>query len=155
MKTYKNKRYTEHFPDGPWQDEPDKAVWIDESTDLDCMIHRGAAGALCGYVGVGPNHPLHEVDYDTLHVEVHGGLTFSAKCDSDATEEDGICHVPEPGRPHDVWWFGFDCAHMYDFMPVDLLFTEKPDWKTYRDFDFVKSQVTHLAHQIRDYKTVS
>ena len=22
-----------------------------------------------------------------------------------------ICHIPGPGRPKDVWWFGFDCAH--------------------------------------------
>lgn len=33
---------------------------------------------------------------------VHGGLTYSDRC------HDDICHVPAPGEPDDVWWFGFD-----------------------------------------------
>ena len=46
-----------------WLNEPDKANWIDEATGLDCMIHRGQSGALCGYVGVPESHPSFEKDY--------------------------------------------------------------------------------------------
>lgn len=48
---------------GPWDDEPDKMQFTDEATSLPCLIVRGPAGALCGYVGVAKGHPLHEVHY--------------------------------------------------------------------------------------------
>ena len=43
--------------DGAWVDEPDKAQWRDEATGLPCLLVRNQAGALCGYVGVYPQHP--------------------------------------------------------------------------------------------------
>lgn len=136
---------------GPWQDEPDRVVWIDNDTDLDCMIQRNHMGALCGYVGVGPDHPCHGKGYFTDEgepdVEVHGGLTYAAAC-----EEDGlICHVPEPDRPADIWWFGFDCAHAWDIVPhmakvyPDLIFHDS----TYKDIDYVAAEVTSLARQLK------
>ena len=36
---------------GPWQEEPDKAVWIDERTGLDCMIHRNRWARCAGTSG--------------------------------------------------------------------------------------------------------
>ena len=43
------------WPEGPWMTEPDKLVWIDVDTDLDCMAVRApTTGAWCGYVGVPP-----------------------------------------------------------------------------------------------------
>src|SRR5690606_28176723 len=51
------------WPSGPWDGEPDKAVWVDETTGLDCMIVRGPVGALCGYVGVKEGHPWHGRSY--------------------------------------------------------------------------------------------
>jgi hypothetical protein len=162
--------------DGPWQNEPDKVVWIDPVTNLDCMIHRGPSGALCGYVGVGPDHPWHGKGCDDVDVEVHGGLTFANKCNEEATEANGICHIPEPGRPHDVWWLGFDCAHAFDVMPrlrrdeldiADQLETEGkykeaalfrrgitntdgPFRSHYRDIAYVTAEVTSLAQQARE-----
>ena len=145
--------------DGPWQVEPDKVVWVDEATDLDCMIHRGSSGALCGYVGVPNGHPWYGQHYDNLNtlgggLDVHGGLTFSEKCDPTATEEHGICHVPEPGRPRDVWWHGFDCAHAMDVSPaldarLGRTFLEGPPlWRsTYKNYEYVKKEVELLAHQ--------
>lgn len=44
---------------GPWNDEPDKRQWQDEATGLPCLIVRGPVGALCGYVGVPPDHPAY------------------------------------------------------------------------------------------------
>lgn len=133
--------------DGPWQDEPDKIQWIDPDTDLDCLISRGPSGALCGYVGVPPGHPWHGMDYEKPDVEVHGGLTYAASCD----EGGHICHVPAPGRPSDVWWLGFDCAHLGDLCPryMDLSgWPKHSPRETYCDVAYVQAEVTKLARQV-------
>jgi hypothetical protein len=80
---------------GPWQSEPDKIQWLDAKTYLPCLIVRGPAGALCGYVGVGVAHPWHGVGYSDCPqkcgkewcdhgpesvMDVHGGLTFAHGC---------------------------------------------------------------------------
>lgn len=108
------------WPRGPWDQEVDKAQWIDPATGLDCLIVRNGSGSLCGYVGLPPEHPWHGRDYDALDPwpEVYGDLTFAAACADTADESRHICHVPQPGRPHDVWWFGFDCAHVGDQSPA-------------------------------------
>jgi hypothetical protein len=149
------------WPRGPWDDEPDKAQWIDD-TGLDCLIVRQRGGGyLCGYVGVPPEHPWHGVDYDGClegcgerwcshgpdsKVDVHGSLTFAAACRESDDPSRGICHIPEPGRPDDVWWFGFDCAHAFDLEPArDISFDSM-----YRDFDYVKSECERLAEQLAE-----
>jgi hypothetical protein len=127
---------------GPWDSEPDdKVVWIEPTTDLDCMILRNPMGAWCGYVGLPPNHPHHgkacnDIDYDIYNV--HGGLTYAKECAGN------ICHVPEPGRPHDVWWLGFDCNHSQDRAPE---FFGGYDWGEYRTQSYVVVEVTRLALQ--------
>ena len=147
--------------DGPWQVEPDKMVWVDLATDLDCMIHRNRVGSLCGYVGVGPDHPWHGKHYDDIDADVHGGLTYSNKCQETATEDDGICHVPEPGREHDIWWVGFDCAHGQDYCPemeagvkamgMPTITDELHGWwkPTYKTVAYVEDQIRSLAQQAR------
>jgi hypothetical protein len=59
-------------------------------------------------------------DGEEDYIYVHGGLTFADSC-SDEVREDGggICHIPYPGRPADVWWLGFDCAHCDDLSPAE------------------------------------
>lgn len=158
--------------DGPWQDEPDKIVWIDARTGLDCMIHRhDRLGHLCGYVGVPPGHPDHGVECaDLVELDVHYGVNFTALCNPAATEEWGLCHVPlDPSRPHDVWWIGFDCAHAFDLTPklqadlgrlaqqrdVDLgladLMKLDPPWRpTYRGVAYVRAEVRKLAAQLAE-----
>lgn len=141
---------SEALPPGPWQGEPDKIVWIDPSTDLDCMIIRGPVGALCGYVAVPPGHPCHGKGYDDVDVRVHGGLTYANECGGH------ICHVPQEGRPDDVWWLGFDCAHALDLTPALIRFHEmhgidnpfKND--VYRDVEYVTNEVTQLAAQLKE-----
>ena len=142
---------------GPWDSEPDKLTWMDEATGLDCMALRNRLGAWCGYVGLGPEHPLHGLDYDEVSgVGVHGGLTFADRCDETGVVpmSQRICHVPEPGRPGDVWWLGFDCAHAWDVAPGLRAWTERlvdhppwPDW-SYRDLAYVRSEVESLARQL-------
>ncbi len=162
---------------GPWDDEPDKAAWVDEAPGLDCMIVRGPMGALCGYVGVPEGHPWHGKSYDDClegnackapehegshwacqspdgTARVHGGLTFADACSpSEKGPGHGICHIEQPGRPQHVWWFGFDCAHAYDLVPKMLAFyrdrgMRRLDDEVYRAFPYVVSEVTQLASQL-------
>lgn len=150
MKTEKfdKSHFRSPMIDGPWNDEPDKANWVDESTGLDCMIVRNPFGALCGYVGVDSSHRFFGEDYDKHYdLECHGGLTYSEDC-----QEGGVvCHVPEPGRPEKIWWFGFDCLHVDDFAPCDIGMCLNT--ATYKTFEYVKAQVTSLAGQIADQRS--
>lgn len=53
------------MPDGIWQSEPDYQHWVDETTNLDCLIVRNESGGLCGYVGVGKKHAFYGRDYSS------------------------------------------------------------------------------------------
>lgn len=137
---------------GPWDSEPDKALWVDEATGLDCLIVRNALSALCGYVGVPPGHPWHGLDYEQVAADVHGGLTYSDRCQED--KEHGICHVPEPGRPEEIWWLGFDCAHLGDLVPgMESVYRDAGVYQrltrthVYRDVAYVRDECTSLARQ--------
>lgn len=143
---------------GPWQDEPDQVVWVDEATDLDCMIRRGPPGGLCGYVGVPRTHPWYGAHYAALHPDVPFDLSWGAACD----ESNGICHEPEPGREHDLWWLGFAHGGTWDLCPrfdayMRELCARKPElgpypWefsgtppRTYKHLDYVRAEVRDLA----------
>lgn len=148
--------------EGPWRDEPDKVSWTDPATGRPCLIHRGPGGALCGYAAVDPGHPLHGVGFtdDTLpDLEVHGGVTYADRCQDTPDESSGICHVPAPGAPHDVWWFGFHCAGFRDLEPASAAYLAKALpmedtclWHSdvYRDVAYVIGQCEALARQL-DY----
>lgn len=61
-----------------------------------------------------------------------------------------ICHLPEPGRPAKVWWFGFDCAHCDDRTPkferpAAIFSGEQP---IYRDRAYVEAECASLAEQL-------
>lgn len=148
---------------GPWQTEPDKAQWIDESTGLPCLMVRGPSGALCGYVGVSSGHPAFEKHYDSVLVDTHWGLTFSSHCQED--HEHGVCHRVEAGEDDNVWWLGFDCAHSGDLCPAHSKYNKDferrhprfagmSDRDEYRSVDFVRNEVRKLAAQLRDLGTI-
>lgn len=158
---------------GEWRDEPDKMQWPDGATGLPCLIVRGPSGALCGYVGVPDTHPWHGKGYDDAvgectsectktedyeshyshsvngRIDVHGGLTFASACAHTGDESKHICHVPGPGEPDNVWWFGFDCAHSGDLCPKYEHRMRFGD-ETYKDLAYVKGEVTKLARQLSD-----
>ena len=135
-------------PDGPWTGEPDKAQWIDPATGLDCLMVRNHLGAWCGYVGVPPDHPLHGKGYDEGDdFDVHGGLTFASPC-AETESPKAVCHIPAPGRPDNVWWFGFDCNHGFDLAPGMLRYDIGLPGEEYRDVGYVIDEVTHLAEQL-------
>ena len=137
---------------GPWMDEPDRVEF--EAHGLPCILHRNAFGAWCGYAAVPPGHPWHGKDYDGLGqgISVHGGLTYASTCDGH------ICHVAKPGQPDDVWWFGFDCNHAFDFAPSgggglswpmeDVLLGTRRG--SYRDLAYVREQTESLAKQLSE-----
>lgn len=144
------------WSDGPWQTEPDKVQFQDETTGMPCLVVRTEThGGWCGYVGVTEEHPLFEnsADWDSgYELLVHGGITFSGFCVED-NKEHGICHVPDPGEPDHVWWLGFDCAHCNDVSPAmdarykGLLIHARAE---YRELDYVKAQCSLLALQLKD-----
>jgi len=151
-----------YWGEGPWTDEPDKAVWVDEGTDFDCMIHRGVMGQLCGYVAVPAGHPFFgERDWERVNAEVAPSINFTAECQEGGSPEFGICHVPAEGRPKDVWWIGFDCGHApHDLVPqmeatMRWMYAERGEPErepmgTYRTFDYVKALVSVLALQLAE-----
>jgi hypothetical protein len=150
------------WPAGPWKEEPDRVQW--QHAGYAClMVRHDRLGHWCGYVGVDAAHPAYGKEYNDCDVEVHGGLTYAASCG------DSICHVPEPGMPEDVWWLGFDCAHLSDLSPAIVVgeMAERrllPDElaeklrqintrhlreDTYRDLPYVKRETECLAEQLR------
>lgn len=138
---------------GPWMDEPDKVQWVDPATGLDCLIVRqNRSGHLCGYVGVPEGHALFGADFtDVDGAEAHGGLSFSDKCNEDGR----ICHIPFPGRPEHVWWFGFDCAHAFDLAHFggdaemrEMMSPLRQFGVEYRDIAFVRDECTVLAESL-------
>lgn len=90
-------------------------------------------------------------DYQSGHtpesiIDVHGGLTYSGLCSGH------ICHVPKPGQPDNVFWFGFDCAHGGDGMPgMAGHLTNEDNFfsRGYKDVAYVRREVEHLADQLK------
>ena len=125
------------WPRGPWDDEPDRAQWLDDATGLHCLaVRQPSMGHWCGYVGLPPGHPWREgIPYEH-EPEVHGGITYGpSPCDGN------ICHVVD--GEDDVRWIGFDCAHYRDRSPAMPHPAE-----TYRTLDYVRNECASLAAQV-------
>ena len=129
-------------------------------------------GYLCGYVGVPAEHPWHGKDYSqciegcegeepddgfrkrmglrnypctwlpeeegaeqhnnpSRVIEVHGGLTFAG-------------HGPtnDADLSSDLWWFGFDCGHAWDYVKGSN------ESGIYRDEGYVRANCEALARQL-------
>lgn len=138
---------------GEWDNEPDKAQWIDEKTGLDCLMVRGPSGALCGYVGVPESNQWFDVDYglveapDSEWLDVHGGLTFGDRCNPSTDESRHVCHSGDIANKT-VFWLGFDCAHSDDICPQYHKEDETLFDRTYKTLAYVKNQVELLASQV-------
>lgn len=60
-----------------------------------------------------------------------------------------ICHIPAPGEPDDVWWFGFDCAHSGDVSPgMSREYRMNIPGDTYRNVAYVREECRSLAEQL-------
>lgn len=119
--------------------------WRDEETGYLCRVIRPYSnGHLCGYVNVPSNHPMFEVDYSSSFydgpfygIEVHGGLTYS--------RDMGV-----KGN----WWMGFDCVHLHDLNPRDLIVYDhifmNDENTIYRNKEYVKNECKELARQLKE-----
>lgn len=121
-----------------------KADWT-TAAGLRAVVVMNDMGFHCGYVGVPKGHPYYGRNYNYMpdSIEVHGGLTY-------CTDDEG-CTYPVPSDG--LWWFGYDCAHLYD--------GRDPAWVnpaaeygfrdfhtgTFRDLDYCKAQCESLARQ--------
>lgn len=143
------------WPQGPWDAEPDRIQWTTQAGYVGLAVRNSHFGNWCGYVGVPQTHPYHGKHYDQVNVSAHGGLTYSDYC----REDTPICHVPAPGEPEELYWFGFDCAHFRDYAPgLDRILAAtlnrpvrepNPD-ETYRDLAYVQGEVEDLARQLKE-----
>lgn len=136
-----------NLPDGPWMNEIHRLEFKHEG--LDCLINRNPSLFVwCGYVGVPKGHALYGTHYDDVNVDVHGGLTFSRECHG------YVCHQAN----NEVWWLGFDCAHMGDLMPemmsawrmllLNGLSFDAEVSRGYKNIDYVREETKRLAEQI-------
>lgn len=143
---------------GPWCSEADKLAWTDAATGLPCIIRRSTRGFLCGYVAVGPGHPLFGFRGDAVPagiVTAHGGLDYASPCDHRAPEETSICHVADRDTARegvDQWWFGFSCGQITDLIPGDGAHAGEAQQlgldQEYRDERYLFNQCTGLASQL-------
>jgi hypothetical protein len=130
-----------------WETEPN---YMDgKFFGLPCFIKRHEDfKTLNGYVGVPEINQYYEKDYNDLDVDVHGGLTFAN------------------GGVHKIfgyyWWFGFDCAHAFDYSPGRTELMEKAGTpaitmrslfndEVYRNMPYVQEQCIQLAYQLSDH----
>jgi hypothetical protein len=104
--------------------------WKNEKTKYVCeMIRPVSFGHWCGYVRVPSTHAYYGKDFDDVPVTVHGGLTYGKK--------------DECGKR--AWWFGFDCAHGGDLVPI---FGRMFGGETYRTKQDVIEETNSLAEQL-------
>jgi len=156
--------------EGPWDNEADKIAWIDERTGIPCIILRQTNGTLSGYAAVEPGHPLYGYNHDAIPSELrvvsHGGLNYAEACNQTMPEAISVCHVEPLKRPHsdmpdrfaddgDLWWFGFDTNHAYDFVPNERVPEGQRihDGKVYRDQAYVYRECIKLAAQLHRIET--
>lgn len=131
---------------GPWSAEPDRVEWTTEAGHP-ALVVRTIMGHLCGYVAVEKGHPLYgkgSSDSECDNIPCHGGVTYGNKCAG------AICHVPEAGKPDDVWWLGFDCAHCDDLSPAangpqTSFASARSRYGTYRTVEYVKRECEAMA----------
>jgi hypothetical protein len=157
---------------GEWSDEPDKFEMTYKG--FKCNGRRNVVGAWCGYVavpvdGIYYKNVVENHDYDSVPIDVHGGVTYGS-----TNDEEGLHYI------------GFDCAHYNDYMPTscgsaklmqkmanDLgdkyksgekaydhivtedmvkswpdIFDKWPYFGTYRNIKFVKKELRSMVNQI-------
>lgn len=106
-------------------------------------------------MGVAEGHPWYGKGYSDVDAYAHGGLTFANKCQPGEDESRGVCHIPAPGEPDHVWWFGFNCAHAWDRSQQDEMYAKTRVYpftaycdETYKPSAYVQRECAELAAQV-------
>jgi len=146
------KYFCKHYPKDVLAERLALALFVIEAEGLQyefkeqgfrCVIMRGPMLQWNGYVGIPENHPLYGYNYFQKReegapeelLEVHGGITYSA---------DSL-----PGFLLDgLWYFGFDCGHYCDYLPLILL-TDR-NLTDYKTRSFVEAETRRLARQLKE-----
>ncbi len=164
----------EQFP-GEWSDEPDELCFTDEATGLPIALRRNQLGAWCGYVGINSHHPWHGKDESEV-VDAPQVLTqrrvsmddvgvinlFCAGVDSDPAANrfrisllvhchGGLTYASEAHWENETratWWFGFDCSHAGDLIPISRKRGFGDHGDVYRNLDYVKARAIQAAQDI-------
>jgi len=100
----------------------------------------------CGYVGIPKEHPLFDKGYSEGEYPntpegmfaVHGGITYS-----------GGHHGYPIADDKELWWLGFDCAHLGDATLGKHSFNE--EYAVFRDVPYVTAECEKLALQLKEY----
>ena len=110
--------------------------WTTEA-GLPAKVVIQPAGHRCGYVKVPKDHPYYGLDYDDMHIDVHGGVTYAE-------------------HYKDGFWIGFDCAHLGD--APDPLF-KKTAYKSHfeelgvvRTLEYCMEECESIAKQLMEKK---
>ena len=128
------------------KNEPDYAVFYKK--DMSYIIKRHPEGKhLCGYIALKKDHPLYAEDHFYSY-DIHGGITYDKIANY-------TCFY---GMFTDQRVIGFDCNHLLDIAPGDssnefkrnLIGIEYDTSASYKDINFVLSELDGLAKQIRD-----
>jgi len=61
----------------------------------------------CAYIGLPPDHPFSGKTANEIHLDCHGGLTYSF------IDYKGRVH--DIGLPKEYYWIGWDYAHLGDY----------------------------------------
>ena len=148
MENLEHKIDRTDWPKGEWDNEPNRVDFV--HAGYACLALRNHNGVCCGYVGVPSNHKFYKANYNDVNVDVHGGLTYANVCSTP------ICHIPQPGMPDDVFWFGFDCNHYMDYSPGMAAIENKFGWEPtisrdqiYRNIEYVTNEIKSLAEQLK------
>lgn len=137
---------------GEWENEPDKIQYTDPATGFPCLIVRTTLGHLCGYVGVNNQHKYFEKGYDEIPVDIE--LTYSDLCQPSTDEnQHTICHIPGKGETDNIWWLGFDCAHLGEISPGMSFYGNENlgsmcKGEIYKNMNYVKKEISSLARQL-------
>lgn len=108
--------------------------WIDNVSGYRCLVFVGPLGQLNGYVEVPADHAWFGKGYDDLepYPDVHGGVTYAGTGEGFPITDTG-------------WWFGFDTAHLGDFVPGA---SRADSDEVLRGPEYVAAEASKLAHQL-------
>lgn len=141
---------TPELPESLWvTEEPYTSIFKEEGnlhvrTDYGfpvLLMRNSHSGTWCGYVAVSPDHPAHGKKYNSIDVEVHGGLTYG-RFDP---WRDSFVGAAEESK---LYWLGFDCNHLYDMNFYGVTFSDFGDHRTYRTFSYALEETRNLARQL-------
>ena len=146
-------------PDGKWIAVEGGGTYKDH----EYLIVLNTSGHRCGYIAIPSDHPYSQTpeetrelccrpyqhyDYDSLNIDVHGGLTFMSP-------DHGLKDLlPIPCTD---MWIGFDCGHYLDKCDVKMFrkyFGEEEVEKKQSFFNAINHDDIETGQTVKDFNYV-